>query len=1196
MHRSLSSILISPVLLGAATIIVASGAPAAATALATPHAMPLDLVADDFGAGSDAFTDRGDDVGALVDPAAGRRDAPGDAAPDRLDLSLLDDPAWTSDDPAETMAAVVHIEGPTALERYLDSQYTLGDESPAATAARDAFFDEVAARQAPVRRAVEAAGAQIISVYDAVTNGLLIRATRAQIEAIAQGPDIRAIYRAPYHTPALARSVTTIGADRVIEALGYDGAGVNIAIIDTGIDYTHAAFGGPGTASAYSGNNPRIVEASTFPTDKVIGGFDFAGTFYTGGNTPAPDSDPLDEAGHGTHVAGIAAGMKGAAVPHGVAPEARLIALKVFGARGGTNLANDAVEWCVEANMGRRPAGVPARCDVINMSLGSSWSNGVSEALGIAKSATDAGVSIIASAGNSGDVAYITGSPAAAPHTISVASTFAGGQRTDKIQIDHSGRTEDVEAAEADPRFAPQMAEIGMLEAPLVWFGRACTGDVSEGDPTDAIALIAYGGCTSKEVIDRAQAEGALGAVLYNFRDELFTIGADADEGDFGALVELPAYAIRLSDGERIRDLLTGGAAAVARFDEDFKDSLSADSLGDVISPFSSRGPSRRGELKPEVSAPGSNIVAPAMGSGSQAVSLSGTSMAAPMVAGAAALIIERLRVDGIVPDGMPLQPALSPYDIGALDVGAMLVNYTSTVWEGSNRSGVPVPFARGGSGRIDALAAARASTIVRAGVIATINFGRSAFATDTKDFVQGFTIRNISGEPKRYATSVEFLFANDRDAGVTHSMTLDDVTVPAHADQTVTLNTRATAAEMKAFGAYGGGNVMNRNGGLNDAEFDAHVVVTELGPDGAPLPGGDVARVPVYLLPRATSSIRAAENPARLSPESGEGPITFDNSSKADGVAELFALIGEDTDTEPVPGPKLDIQNVGARVARDERGRRVVEIAIQTMQRRDLPIESSFRVYMDTDQDGGYNELIFNHDLFFFLSGGRTAEGAQRMLRMQISRSSPLTLQNTVFSFPAFPYAEFAEVTLDSRQIILRAYAEVLGYGAEDPIAFNAVVVHVPVFPEVIGSVRNARFDAVPNGGYTVAADGTASLTGEHLTFDERRLAFELDRWSVPVAGEDSNFAVGSRRTVEGTGPVHDRILAMYTQDLPGIDDIEIITLEEGEVVVPPTHTASPETPPTRVFPTAPPINTPIPGITSTIHMPAAYRNVPPR
>ena len=1126
-----------------------------------------------------------------IEPAAGSASEPAEL----FHASLFDDPAWIANDPEETLAAVIHINGPTALELYLDSQYPLGDESPEATRVRDGFFDQVAAGQAPAIEAVEAAGAELISVYDAVTNGLLIYASRPQLEAIAQTQGVKAVYRAPLHYPLLDRAVPTIGADRVIDVLGYDGTGVNIAIIDTGIDYTHAAFGGSGDSGDYARNNPGIVEPSTFPTDKVIGGFDFAGTRYTGGNVPAPDSDPIDQAGHGTHVAGIAAGMKGAPVPHGVAPEARLIALKVFGARGGTNLANDAIEWCTEANMGRRPSGTPARCDVINMSLGSGWSRGVSEALGVAKLATDAGVVIIASAGNSGDVAYITGSPAAAPHAISVASTFAGGQRTDKIQVDHTGRTEDIEAAEADPRFAPQMAEVGTLEAPLVWFGRGCTGDPSAGDPTDAIALISYGGCTGKEVIDRAQAEGALGAVLFNFREELFTIGADADEGDFGATVELPAYAIKLSDGERLRDLLIGGGAATARFEEAFKNSLAADSLGDVISPFSSRGPSRRGEMKPDLAAPGSNIVAPAMGTGGQPVSLSGTSMAGPMVAGAAALIVQRLRSDSIVPDDMPLQPALSPYDIGALDVGAMLVNYTATVWEGSNRSGVPVPLARGGSGRIDALAAARASTIVRAGIIASINFGRSAFATETKDFVESFTIRNISDAPKRYGTSVEFLFANDRDAGVTHSMTLDDVTVPAHADQTVTLNTTAHAEDMKPYGAYGGGNVMNRNGGLNDAEFDAHVVVTELGEDGAPLPGGDVARVPVYLLPRATSSILAAENPALLSPDTGEGPITFENESKAAGVAELFALIGEDTDASPPPGPKLDIQNIGARVARDERGRRVVEIAIQTMQRRNLPIESSFRAYLDTDRDGSYDELLFNHDLFYFLSGGRTAEGAQRMLRMQVARSSPLMIQNTVFSFPAFPYAEFAEVTLDSRQIILRAYAEVLGYGPTEPIAFNAVVMHVPVFPEVIGSTRNATYDVVPNGGYVIADDGTASLTTENITFDERRLAFSLDRWTVPVAGEDANFAVASKKAVTGDGPVHDRIMAVYTRDLPGRDDMEIITLEEGEVEVPPTHTPSPEPTPTLSIPTVAPIDTPVPGEDVTIFMPAAYRNVPP-
>ena len=87
------------------------------------------------------------------------------------------------------------------------------------------------------------------------------------------------------------------------------GKGVRIGIIDSGIDYNHAMFGGSGDVADYTKNNPARIESGTFPTEKVVGGYDFAGDEYDGTQTPHPDSDPLDceENGHGSHVAGIAA-------------------------------------------------------------------------------------------------------------------------------------------------------------------------------------------------------------------------------------------------------------------------------------------------------------------------------------------------------------------------------------------------------------------------------------------------------------------------------------------------------------------------------------------------------------------------------------------------------------------------------------------------------------------------------------------------------------------------------------------------------------------------------------------------------------------------------------------------------------------------------------------------------------------------
>lgn len=1133
-----------------------------------------------FGAGATSIASSIADSGAAIHAASptDTRDASytADHVLDMslLDVSLLGDPAWKSPTPDDTMMVLVELDGPTAFDLLQATAADLGVRPDALPATSDMLYEAVASRQEPARARILSLGMTIISTYDSVLNGFLVQATPEQVRALAGTPGIRLVSRAPEYFPHLSKAVPTIGADSVISALGFTGAGVNVAIIDTGIDYTHASFGGSG---GYRQNNPGVSEANSFPTAKVIGGWDFAGTNYPATN-PAPDNDPLDEAGHGTHVGSIAAGQTSPNVPHGVAPGANLIALKVFGRGGGTNLANDAIEWCVESNSGRRVNGFGARCDVINMSLGSNWAYGVASTHSVMRRAAEAGIVVLASAGNSGDVAYITGSPAAAFHAISVASTIAGGAQTDKIQATYGGRTQDVPAAEADPQFAPQMASIGTLSAPLAWLGRACTGDESASDVAGKIALIAYGGCTAKEVIDRAQTEGAVGAVLHNDRDELFSIGSDANE--IGQRVAIPAYAVTLADGTRLRGAVEGGQAADVLFSSAFKNSLEADGSGDTISPFSSRGPSREGDFKPDIGAPGSNILAAQMASGDQPVSLSGTSMASPMAAGAAALLVDRLRKQGLLLRDVPMQPGVAASGLGALDVGALLINYTETVWSGSNRGGSPVPLARGGSGRINVLRSARGGTILRAGTIANINYGRVQFGSDVKEFEgKSFQIKNITGADKTYRIETKFLFGNDEGAGVTYGLTDREMMVPANGIETVTVLAEARSADMKPYGAYGGGNVMNRLGGVTDAEFDAHVVVTEVDAGGNPVPGGDVATLPIYMLPRATALVSAAANPVLVSPSTGVGTVKFDNDAQFPGTAELFALAAVDEPDNT--GPQLNIERVGIRVVPDPQGNRMIEFAIQTQRARALPLDSSFRIYLDTNRDGKFDHQLFNDDLFFFLSGGRTAEGAQRMLRMDVVRNSPLAVRNTVFSFQNFPRVEFAEVTLDSRQIIHRMYASALGYGNAAPIAFDAVVVHLPNFAEILGSSRFDAFDAVPNGGFTVGEDGTISLTDKRISFDERRLAYTLDHASINVERGGESLAVVTRRAPEG-GPALDTILAVYTQNLPGNDDVEVITLEDGEVAPPPTYTPTTEATPTRgiIVATQPPPRTPTSGV----------------
>jgi subtilisin family serine protease len=192
------------------------------------------------------------------------------------------------------------------------------------------------------------------------------------------------------------------------------GKGVSIGIIDTGIDYLHADFGGPGRASDYNGNNRNVVESGTFPTARVVGGRDFVGDGYNASSgdsaarTPNPDPDPLDCGGHGTHVAATAGGsgvlLSGATysgpyvagldpaqflVGPGVAPRARLYALKVFGCTGSTALVASALEWAADPNGDGSTAD---RLDVVNLSLGCDYSCGSTTELSIIENLSGLGV------------------------------------------------------------------------------------------------------------------------------------------------------------------------------------------------------------------------------------------------------------------------------------------------------------------------------------------------------------------------------------------------------------------------------------------------------------------------------------------------------------------------------------------------------------------------------------------------------------------------------------------------------------------------------------------------------------------------------------------------------------------------------------------------------------------------------------
>jgi subtilisin family serine protease len=853
----------------------------------------------------------------------------------------------------ERGSLIIELAGPSVWDRYATRSKTAAPMSAQALRTLDA---EVRAAQQTAVAAVERAGAQIVSRYTTVYNGLLVHASRQQVSALAAIPGARLHY-APQMRPQLSRSVPFIGADAIREAAGLDGREVNIAIMDTGIDYTHADFGGTGTPAAYAlaeaaAESIDDVDPTTgrplFPTAKVIGGHDFVGPRYDtpancppaserAGNCtsmPQPDPDPLDQSGHGTHVAGIAAGMGTSSVYHGVAPQARLIALKIYGVGDeAADIVVDAIEWCVRANIGLPVPGTPARCDVINMSLGESYSPSSQVFDAVVDRAAQAGIVVVAAAGNSSNQPFVVSAPGSSPKILSVASTVPTGQIGSRAVIDLPVG-EDVQLSPDDVVYLTWSADPGTsYSGDVVPVGVGCPSDTYINPAAGKIALIDRGVCRFDEKVQRAESEGATGALIAVLAGQRPFAG-----GGTGG-VGIPAWMTTFEARQIISQAHVTGPVGLTL------QRVLRPELADTISGFSSRGPSRLGALKPDISAPGTAIFSAAIGSGSGGTSLGGTSMATPHLAGAAALMVQRSRDERL--------------GLGTLDLAALLTNHARPqTFLTSSLVGDQAPIARQGAGRVDVLRAGSATTLVRAGPIGSLFLG---FRADTRPVTSTvpLLVRNLAQQAKRHRVWPEVWDA-DAHPGLSLSVRIPDgaggagpaaeyVTLEPGQAKTVWLDYLIDPGRLTPYALRGGTGVVSA-AALAAHEVQGYVHVQEVADDGTPVAAGDHARVPFYLLPRAASDVSVAG----VLPVASGGPgvgLRLTNRSDYPGGAEVFELAGQDPIEMDLDG-MIDLTAVGVRAYEDAQAGETVEFAVATRSLRQIPQQSRFSVYVDTDRD----------------------------------------------------------------------------------------------------------------------------------------------------------------------------------------------------------------------------------------------------
>jgi len=668
-------------------------------------------------------------------------------------------------------------------------------------------------------------------------------------------------------------------------------------------------------------------------------------------------------------------------------------------------------------------------------------------------------------------------------------------------------------------------------------------------------------GCPFETKLTVAAGAGAIGGLVQSNSEALLRMGAQVNR------VNIPAFMIRLTDGQNLKDLLDQGKPVQVRFSASFNDALALLDLIDSISSFSSRGPSRFGELKPDIAAPGSNIWAPKIGSGDEAMSQSGTSMAGPMVAGAAALMVQRLRDAGLTPPDRPIgyQGGLTP-----LDVGALLVNYAEPqVWAGSRREGKTVGISRSGAGRMDVYRAARGDLILRAGTIASVNFGFQPQPVPYEE-QRTITLRNVSATERRYTLAPHFPVAGDDRAGVRLAVAPSDVTLGPGQTASVALTLSLDPLEMRPWTVRGGTRLLSgSSGALNTAEIDAYVVATEVNELGQPLNGGDVARVPVYILPRAASAIVVEPDPLVVDTHSSAGPVELKNGADGPGRAELFALLGADEVEEDVE-PRLNLDLVGVRLGSDAEGKTLVEIAIHTDGVPVIPQESQLQVFLDTTGDGKMDWLVHNVDPGLLLRPARLT-GQQALLIRDVTAEQPLAYGAQMVAVAG------ADVDIFSRITLFQIPAARLGLAADKPVAFEAIVRAMPYWPDVRGDERTYKsFDVLPDDGWD--DDG---LGPGRLVFDATRLGFGLDRWSVEV-GPESEAVVGLSLRPGAATPLDDAVLALFPFNRPEAGDAQLLDIESRLLL--PTPTRGPTAPATRTSgPTATvgPTSTPRPSAT---------------
>ncbi|WP_395692674.1 S8 family serine peptidase [Nocardioides sp.] len=718
-------------------------------------------------------------------------------------------------------------------------------------AARQQLVRVTAAQRAVIGRLP--AHTPVLYRTHAAMAGVAVTTDAANYGKLARIPGVAAVYPITPKSYDNSYAVPLQGAPQGWEGNGDLGQDTTVAVLDTGIDYTHANFGGPGTVEAYDAehahaDDPTLWDDSIFPTDKVIGGYDLVGDAYdadpqsdTYDPVPVPDPNPLDCEGHGSHVAGSAAGYGENAdgstydgsydtgtpfdsmrIGPGMAPQAKLYAFRVFGCDGSTDVVGDAIDMALDPNGDGDPSD---HVDVINMSLGSDFGSPQDGDAVMADDAAAAGVTLAISSGNAYDLYDVGGSPGTSQKAITVAASIDAQSVVDGLDLDIDGSPSGPLPAERSALY--DWSTMPDLGGEVVDLGPDVTGcepfDEDQAAAIDGKVVILKWTDDDLECgsITRSGNVADAGGIGFIFASNKETFSAGINGSDV-----IPGVLVNKSAGEQIRSAIVDGVTVTGTEANAVEQSFPADD--DKMTDFSSRGIRGAGHLKPDVTAVGGTVFSTAVGTGTEGQTESGTSMAAPMVAGLAALVLSEH------PDWTPEQVKADIMNTAGQDL-----------FTGDDHSGDRYAPNRVGAGRIQAAAALENDVLAYVtndpGAV-SVSFGPRAISAPTT-LSKTVKVQNTGLTKRTFDVSYD---AITEVPGVSYAYSPSSVTLSPRGSATVTVTMSVpdpSALTKTVDPTHGGGPAQF----LADASGN---LVLSPEDDGIDL------RVPVYSAPRPASDM----------------------------------------------------------------------------------------------------------------------------------------------------------------------------------------------------------------------------------------------------------------------------------------------------------------------------------------------------